>query len=145
MDHVLTSDSLTPSPGISKAVLDMPQPENKAATCRFLGTIMYLSKFCPHLSRVVHPRRDLTHLKQHHLGRPTHKGISGSPAEAAVKSAKRILLTADDVDLALLSVRDTPPAGHTILRLSVCFDVYSTTTSLKQLILLNLLLHQEIQ
>ena len=72
MDHVLTSDSLTPSPGISKAVLDMPQPENKAATCRFLGTIMYLSKFCPHLSRVVHPLRDLTHLKQQFIWADQH-------------------------------------------------------------------------
>ena len=66
-------------------------------------------------------------------------------AEAAVKSAKRILLSADDVDLALLSVRDTPPARHTILRLSVCLDVYSAAAFLKQLILLNLVLYQEIQ
>ena len=34
-------------------------------------------------------------------------------AEVAVKSAKRILLTADDVDLALLSVCNTPPTEHT--------------------------------
>ena len=32
--------------------------------------------------------------------------------EAAVKSAKHILLTADDVELALLSARNTAPAGH---------------------------------
>ncbi|XP_031569046.1 uncharacterized protein K02A2.6-like [Actinia tenebrosa] len=37
---------------------------------------------------------------------------SNGRAEAAVKSAKHILLTADDVDLALLSVRNTAPAGH---------------------------------
>lgn len=37
---------------------------------------------------------------------------SNGRAEAAVKSAKHILLTADDVDLALLSVRNTLPAGH---------------------------------
>ena len=30
-----------------------------------------------------------------------------------MKSAKHILLTAEDADLALLSVRNTPPAGHT--------------------------------
>ena len=38
---------------------------------------------------------------------------SNGRAEAAVKFAKRVLLTADDVDLALLSVGNTPPAGHT--------------------------------
>ena len=37
---------------------------------------------------------------------------SNGRAEAAVKSAKH-LLTAEDVDLALLSVCNTPPAGHT--------------------------------
>ena len=86
MDHVLTSDSLTPSPGISKAVLDMPQPENKAATCRFLGTIMYLSKFCPHLSRVVHPLRDLTHLKQQFIWADQHT--------KAFQEAKHLVSTA---------------------------------------------------
>ena len=38
---------------------------------------------------------------------------SNGRAEAAVKFAKRVLLTADDVDLALLSVGNSPPAGHT--------------------------------
>ena len=38
---------------------------------------------------------------------------SNGRAEAAVKSAKHILCTAKDVDLALLSVRNTPPSGHT--------------------------------
>ena len=66
---------------------------------------------------------------------------SNGRAEAAVKSAKRILLTADDDDMALLPhPQDTP-----ILRLRVCLDAYSAATSLKQLMLLNLLLHQEIQ
>ena len=37
---------------------------------------------------------------------------SSGRAEAAVKSTKHILLTAEDVDLALLSVRNTAPAGH---------------------------------
>ena len=38
---------------------------------------------------------------------------SNGRAEAAVKSAKHILLTGDDVDLALFSICNTPPAGHT--------------------------------
>lgn len=38
---------------------------------------------------------------------------SNGRAEAAVKSAKHILITANDVDLALLSLHNTPPAGHT--------------------------------
>ena len=38
---------------------------------------------------------------------------SNGRADVAVKSAKHILRTAKDVDLALLSVHNTPPAGHT--------------------------------
>ena len=41
-----------------------------------------------------------------------HWSESNGRAEAAVKSAKHILLTADDVELALLSVCNTAPAGH---------------------------------
>jgi len=43
-------------------------------------------------------------------------------AEAAVKSAKHIFLTAEEVDLALLSVRNTP--GTPILLLSACLDAH---------------------
>ncbi|KAK3749288.1 hypothetical protein QZH41_007554 [Actinostola sp. cb2023] len=53
--------------------------------------------------------------KFHHITSSPYWSQSNDRAEAAVKSAKHILLTADDVDiaLALLSVRNTAPAGHT--------------------------------
>ena len=86
MGHVLTSDGLKPSPEISKAVLDMPQPEDKAATRRFLGTIMYFSKFCPYLSRVVDPLRDLTHLNQQFIWADQHT--------KAFQEAKHLVSTA---------------------------------------------------
>ena len=51
----------------------MPEPHDKAATAtRFLGTITYLSKFCPHLSEVVRPFWDLTHLNQEFLWADQH-------------------------------------------------------------------------
>lgn len=58
---------LKPSYEIANAVLSMPQPHDKAATRRFLGTITYPSKLWPHLSEVVHPLRDLTHINQEFL------------------------------------------------------------------------------
>ena len=67
MGHVLTPEGLKPSVDIATAVLDMPQPQDKAAMRRLLGTITYLSKFCPHLSEAVCPLRDLTHIKQDFL------------------------------------------------------------------------------
>ena len=64
MCHVLTPEGLKPSEEIVTAILDMSQPQDKAATRRFLGTVTYLTKFCPHLSEVVSPLRDLTHADQ---------------------------------------------------------------------------------
>ena len=72
MGHTLTPAGLKPSSEIVNAVLSMPQPHDKAATRRFLGTITYLSKFCPRLSEVVCPLRDLTHLNQEFLWADQH-------------------------------------------------------------------------
>ena len=58
------------------------QPEEKAATRRFLGT----RKFCPRLSRVVHPLQDLTHLKQQFIWADQHT--------KAFQEAKHLVSTA---------------------------------------------------
>ena len=58
------------------------QPEDKAATRRFLGT----RKFCPRLSTVVHPLQDLTHLKQQFIWADQHK--------KAFQEAKHLVSTA---------------------------------------------------
>ena len=58
------------------------QPEEKAATRRFLGT----RKFCPRLSRVVHPLQDLTHLKQQFIWADQHT--------KAFQEAKHLVFTA---------------------------------------------------
>ena len=67
MGHVLTPEGLRPSDEIASAIVNMSQPQDKAATRRFLGMITYLAKFCPHLSEVVRPLRDLTHIRQEFL------------------------------------------------------------------------------
>ena len=48
-----------------------------------------------------------------HITSSPYWSQSNGRAEAAVKSVKHILLTAEDVDLSLLSVQNTSPAGHT--------------------------------
>ena len=72
MGHILTTDGLKPSTEIAKAVLEMPQPQDKAGTRRFLGTITYLSEFCPNLSEIVHPLWVLTHVKQDFIWTDQH-------------------------------------------------------------------------
>ena len=83
MGHVLTPEGLKPSVEIATAVLDMPQPQDKAAMRRFLGTITYLSKFCPYVSEVVCPLCDLTHIKQDFLWTDQHTD--------AFKQAKKLV------------------------------------------------------
>ena len=72
MGHVLSPKGLTPSLEITNAILNMPQPQDKAATRRFLGTITYLSKFCPNLSTVIRPLRDLIHVDKEFLWADQH-------------------------------------------------------------------------
>ena len=64
MGHVLRPEGLKLSTEIVTAALDMPPPQDKAATHWFLGTTTYLAKFSPNLSKVVCP---LHNLKQEFL------------------------------------------------------------------------------
>ena len=86
MGHVLTPEGLKPSTEIVTAILEMPQPQDKAATRRFLGTITYLAKFCPNLSEVVRPLRDLTHIKQEFLWSEQHSNAFAKAKELVSKT-----------------------------------------------------------
>ena len=60
MGHVITTDGLQPNPVTVLAIVNRPNPKDKQGVRRFLGTINYLSKFCPLLSTVTQPLRNLT-------------------------------------------------------------------------------------
>ena len=60
MGHVITTDGLQPNPVTVQAIVNMPIPKDKQGVRRFLGAINYLSKFCPLLSTVTTPLRNLT-------------------------------------------------------------------------------------
>ena len=60
MGHVITTDGLKSNPVTVQAIVNMPTPKDKQGVRRFLGTINYLSKFCPLLSTVTQPLRNLT-------------------------------------------------------------------------------------
>ena len=63
----------------------MPQPQDRAVTRCFLGTITYLSKFCPHLNEVVHPLPDLTHLNNKLCATEQRYALSEKETLATVK------------------------------------------------------------
>ena len=58
--HVATSTGLRVDPAKVKAILEMPDPTDKAGVQRLLGLAQYLSKFLPHLSDLTKPLRELT-------------------------------------------------------------------------------------
>jgi hypothetical protein len=60
MGHLITPDGLRPDPTTVVAVTNLPTRHDKQGIRRFLGAINYLSKFCPRLSSVTQPLRDLT-------------------------------------------------------------------------------------
>ena len=60
LGHIISHNSLKPDERKAKAIRDMPEPENKADLRRILGMVTYLSKFCPNLSTLAAPLRDLT-------------------------------------------------------------------------------------
>ena len=86
MGHILTPEGLKPSMETVTTLLNMPQPQDKAATRRFLGIITYLSKFCPNLSEVVRPLRDLTHIKQDFLWAEQHSKAFSQAKELVSKA-----------------------------------------------------------
>ncbi|XP_037958998.1 uncharacterized protein K02A2.6-like [Teleopsis dalmanni] len=62
--HILTSEGVKPDPNKTSAILNIPRPEDKAETMRFLGLVTYVSKFIPNLATITEPLRNITHMKQ---------------------------------------------------------------------------------
>jgi hypothetical protein len=77
--HVLTSEGLEPSPERIQAIIDMPDPNDKAALQTFLGMVTYLGKFVPNLSKMTAPLRELT-----------EKGVAWSWEERHARAAKKL-------------------------------------------------------
>ena len=73
MGHLLISHGLKPDPAKVSAILDMPEPADIAAVRRFIGTVNYLGKYLPRLSRVAKPVTSLTCKDHAWTWGPTHK------------------------------------------------------------------------
>ncbi|KAJ8332978.1 hypothetical protein SKAU_G00418740 [Synaphobranchus kaupii] len=59
--HIFTSNGLKPDPSKTKAINEMPVPENVTALQRFLGMVNYMARFIPNFSEMSAPLRQLTH------------------------------------------------------------------------------------
>lgn len=59
--HIFTKDGLKPDPSKTKAIEEMPAPDNVTALRRFLGVINYMARFIPNISEISAPLHQLTH------------------------------------------------------------------------------------
>ena len=59
LGHTVSSQGIKPSVAKVKAIQDAKAPTNKAEVRSLLGVVTYLAKFCPRLSEVTKPLRDL--------------------------------------------------------------------------------------
>jgi len=57
--HIISSAGLKVDPEKVKAIIDMPEPEDKEGVPRFLGMINYLARYIPHMSEETVPLREL--------------------------------------------------------------------------------------
>ena len=119
MDHVLIPEGLQPSTEMVTAVLDVPQPQDKASTRRFLGIITYLAKFCPNLSEVVRPLRDLLHINQEFLWSEQHSKTFTKAKEIVSKAP---CLRYVDINAALLLQVDASEYGLSAALLQPAID-----------------------
>ena len=61
MGFQLSPEGVSPAPSMSEAIVNMPKPQDPHAVQRYLGMLNFLARFCPKLSDVVKPLRELTH------------------------------------------------------------------------------------
>ena len=60
LGHVIGANTLKADPRKIEAIVNMPTPDSKESVRRLLGMLTYLGKFCPSLSDMTLPLRDLT-------------------------------------------------------------------------------------
>ena len=61
MGFLLSPKGVSPAPSMVEAISRMPTPADPHAVQRYLGMLNFLARFCPKLSDVVTPLRELTH------------------------------------------------------------------------------------
>ena len=57
--HTFGPDGLKPSSEKLRAIMEIPEPQNRTELQRFIGTVNYLGKFIPNLSGINQPLRQL--------------------------------------------------------------------------------------
>lgn len=83
LGHYLGVDGVKADPEKINAIVNMPRPVDKKAVQRILGMANYLQKFCPQLSHITAPMRDLVKSDIHF--------IWDDPQEKSFEAMKRLI------------------------------------------------------
>ena len=59
LGSIVSAEGFRPDPDKIKAIVDMPQPQNKQDLQRLLGVVNYLSQYIPNMSEITAPLRSL--------------------------------------------------------------------------------------
>lgn len=73
MGFIITNEGLKADPEKIECITSMPIPTNKTALLRYIGMVNYLSRFCPKLSMIIKPLRELTCQSMEFLWSKTHQ------------------------------------------------------------------------
>ncbi|KAA0722308.1 Retrovirus-related Pol polyprotein from transposon opus [Triplophysa tibetana] len=126
--HIFTSDGLKADPAKTKAISEMPAPNDVPGLQRFLGMANYLGKFIPNLSDIATPLRNLTHretawclYQQHQHAFDTLKSCLSNPPVLAYYDVKKpVTLTCDasSYGLGAACLQDCKPVAYSSRRLT---------------------------
>ena len=101
--HTLNAKGVQPDPEKTKAIRDMPPPQDKKGVERLLGTVNYLAKSIPNMSTVTKPIRDVLKAdisfhwdtEQKEAFASVKKILSTEPALAFYDVEKPVLISCD--------------------------------------------------
>ncbi|CAF1483144.1 unnamed protein product [Rotaria sordida] len=90
LGHIITANTVKPSPEKIQAILDIPPPHTLSQANRFLGKIGYYRKFIPDFARIAAPLHKVTNKTR----TKRHEFYWHAEQQAAFEQFKNILTTA---------------------------------------------------
>ena len=87
MGHLFTHQGLKADPRKIDAICNMPAPTNKEGVQRLLGTVNYLAKFVPNMSKITAPLRTLMRTETEWSWDPNIHGRSFDAVKKTLQNA----------------------------------------------------------
>ena len=133
--HIISKDGLKIDPEKIRAIIDMPEPTDKAGVQRFLGMVQYVAKFIPNLSELSAPLRRLNESDvEWHWDQPQRESFSNlkqvvinAPVLTYFDDKKQVTLSVDasSFGLGAALLHDEMPIAYASRALTQCQQRYA--------------------